>query len=232
MSPDERISIGTPDIDLGSLSSGSGYDARLTYSNTFPYRGPLSPTSFFNPDSPQYKNMFKPVVAYNEGNMNLWNVRPAKGSLDATSGLYWPWQVLSTGNNEDIWLDVAPTFIRRSTLASRHSWLAASTRSLIQKPRVGDSRGRQIVLNPSSRLNQNIPNSGLPLVPTSPNITPVIGVTPPLGMPIGRYTQTMRLIEDTGGTGPGSGASDESPFAGLHDFGNAGSSRIVQRPDL
>lgn len=210
VSPDEKISIGTPNIDLGSLASGSGYDARLTYSNTFPYRGPLSPTSFFNPDSPQYKNMFKPVIAYNEGNVNLWNVRVAKGSLDATSGLYWPWQVLSSGNNDDVWLDAATDL--HSSLDSHYApFLAGGVNTVFtQKPRVGDSQGRQIVLNPSSRLNQNIPGSGLPLVPASPNITPVIGVTPPLGMPSGRYTQTMRLIEDTGGTGPGAGASDES----------------------
>lgn len=209
VSPDERIVIGTPNVDLGSLSGGSGYDARLTYSNAFPYRT-LSPASFFNPTAVEYKNMFKPFVAYNEGNVNLWNVRLAKGTLDTTGGLYWPWEVLSAGNNEDIWLDAAADV--HTNIDSRFApTLGGGVNTVfVQKPRVGDSQGRQILVNPTSRLNPNIPASGTSLLPTNPNAPTIISATPPLGMPIGRYSQLMRLVEDTRGTGPAGGANDES----------------------
>ena len=208
VSPDEKIIIGTPNVDLGSLSSGAGYDARLTYSNSFPYRT-LSPTSFFNPNSPQYQNMFKPFTAYNAGNVNLWNVRLAKGTFDATGGLYWPWEMLSNGNNQDVWLDAATDV--HSNIDSRFSpILGGGVNSIFsQKPRVGDTSSRQILVNPSSRLNPNILNAGNPLSPLNPNASPVIGVTPPLGMPIGRYSQLMRLVEDTGGPSA-TGVNDES----------------------
>lgn len=212
VSPDERITIGTPNVDLGSLSAGAGYDSRLTYSAAFPYRT-LSPTTFFNPydtnPATNYSKMFKPFTAFNEGNMNLWNVRLAKGTRE-TSGLYWPWQVSSTGNNEDIWLDSATDV--HSILDGRFApTLAPGVNTVFaQKPRVGDSIGKQIKINPTSRLNPNLPGAGFPLVAGPVNVEPTIGVTPPLGMPVGRYSQLMRLIEDTGGTGPVAGASDES----------------------
>ena len=210
VSPDERITIGTPNVDLGSLASGAGYDARLTYSNTFPYRT-LSPATFFNPYGPEYTKMFKPFTAFNEGNVNLWNVRVAKGTYDTTGGgLYWPWQVLSGGNNADIWLDAATDV--HSTLDRRFApeFAPGFNPIIAQKPRVGDSIGHPILVNPSSRLNPNLPNPGFPLIPGNANLPPTISVTPPLGTPVGRYSQLMRLVEDTGGTGPGIGAYDES----------------------
>lgn len=208
VSPDEKIVIGTPNVDLGSLAGGAGYDARLTYSPTFPYRA-LSPATFFNPYGPEYAKMFKPFTAFNEGNVNLWNVRVAKGTYDVTGGLYWPWQVLSGGNNADVWIDSAADV--HSTLGSTFApeFAPGFNPVFAQKPRVGDSIGRQIVINPTSRLNSNIPGAGFPLIAGNANLTPTISVTPPWGTPVGRYSQLMRLIEDTGGTGLGI-ANDES----------------------
>ena len=210
VSPDERIVIGTPNVDLGSLASGAGYDARLTYSNTFPYRT-LSPATFFNPYGPEYTKMFKPFTAFNEGNVNLFNVRVAKGTYDTTGGgLYWPWQVLSGGNNADIWLDSATDV--HSSLDRRFApeFAPGFNQVFAAKARVGDSIGHPILVNPSSRLNPNLPNPGFPLIPGNANLPPTISVTPPFGTPVGRYSQLMRLVEDTGGIGPGIGSSDES----------------------
>lgn len=209
VSPDEKITIGTPNVDLGSLSAGAGYDTRLTYSPTFPYRT-LSPTTFFSPYQAEYSNMFKPFSAYNDGNVNLWNVRLAKGTYDVTGGLYWPWEVKSGGNNDDIWLDSAADV--QSNIDGRFSPVLGGGVNTIfaAKPRVGDSSGKQIFVNPSSRINSNLPGSGFPLVPNNANSPTIVSVTPPLGTPIGKYSQLMRLVEDTQGTGPAIGANDES----------------------
>ena len=209
VSPDERITIGTPNVDLGSLAAGAGYDARLTYSATFPYRA-LSASTFFNPYGPEYTKMFKPFTAFNEGNVNLWNVRVAKGTYDIGPGLYWPWQVLSGGNNADIWIDAATDV--HSNIDGRFApeFAPGFNNVFAQKARVGDSIGHQIKVNPSSRVNPNLPGSGFPLIAGNANLEPTISVTPPLGTPIGRYSQLMRLVEDTGGSGPVAGRSDES----------------------
>ena len=208
VSPDEKITVGTPNVDLGSLASGAGYDARLTYSPTFPYRA-LSPSTFFNPYDPVYSKMFKPFTAFNEGNVNLYNVRLAKGSYDVTPGLYWPWQILSGGNNADIWIDSAADAQSNIDGNFAPEFAPGFNPVFAQKARVGDSRGRQIKVNPSARINPNILGSGFPLIPGSTNVEPTITVTPPLGMPIGRYSQLMRLVEDTGGPS-GFGPGDQS----------------------
>lgn len=198
VSPDERIVIGTPSVDLGSLAGGAGYDTGLTYSpGTAPYRV-LNPTALFNPDS--YSNMFKSFTAFNEGNVNLWNVRLAKGTV--ASGTYWPWMVLSQSGNDDIWLDSATDV--HSDLDSRFApeFAPGVNTVIVQKPRVTDTTGRQLKVNPTSRLNPNIPGSGTLLLPAAPQYSrdPRISVTPPLGTPVGRYSQIMRLLEDTAAT--------------------------------
>ncbi len=214
VSPDERIEVGSPNVDLGSLAGGAGYDARLAYSNTFPYRT-LSPATFFSPYDPAYTNMFKPFTAFNEGNVNLFNVRLAKGSYDVTGGLYWPWQVLSGGNNADVWIDAATDVHSNLDRRFAPEFAPGFNPIVVQKPRVGDSRGRQVKVNPTARVNPNLPGSGFPLIPGNANLEPTISVTPPFGMPIGRYSQLMRLVEDTGGSGPGIGIADESLSIGF-----------------
>ena len=153
--------------------------------------------------------MFKPFTAFNEGNVNLWNVRLAKGTYDITGGLYWPWQVLSGGNNADIWIDAATDV--HSTVDGRFAPTFAPGFNPVfaQKSRVGDSIGHSIFINPTSRVNPNLAGSGFSLIPGNSNLDLTISVTPPIGMPIGRYSQLMRLIEDTG-SGPGYAYGDES----------------------
>jgi hypothetical protein len=205
VSPDEKIVVGTPTVDLGSLSSGAGYDTGLTYNTVRPYRV-LSPTSLFNPDAPNYVRMFKPFTVFNEGNVNLLNVRVAKGTAELNgsfSGIsnYWPWQIGSQTNNEQVWLDSSTDL--HSDIDTRFAPQLGSSGLnfvVVQKPRVGDARGRQLRVNPSSRLNPFIPNSGQLLDPSvigqSRNRDPLIAVTVPLGTPVGRYSQTIQVIED------------------------------------
>lgn len=224
VSPDERIFIGNPNIDLGSLSGGVGYDPNLNYLNAWPYRT-LNSTTNFNPYLPTYQQLFKPMQIFNDGNVNLWNVRLAKGSFDTTNSLYYPWQILSQGNRDDVWLD--GTTDLHSDLDSRFAPITGpGTNSvIIQKPRVGDVNGRQLRLNPTSRLNPNLPNSGLLLIPgqAALNRDARVAVSVPFGMPVGRYSQIMRVIEDTGVnrnlTGPT--ANDESISLGYTTSGTA-----------
>jgi len=234
VSPDQKIVIGNPNIDLGSLAGGVGYDSRLTYGSVRPYRT-LSPATYFNPyfdpsnpTNPGYSTLFKPVQIFNEGNVNLWNVRLAKGTLDLTSGLYWPWQILSQNNRDEVWLDGATDL--HSDIDARFAPFINSTNNniIVQKPRVGDTAGRQLRVNPTSRLNPNIPNSGTQLLPPLGGIDSLnrdarVAVSIPFGTPVGRYSQLMRVIEDTGvtGLGSGTGALDESISLGYSASGTA-----------
>lgn len=224
VAPDTKISIGTPNVELGSLSAGSGYDTRLTYSPTAPYRT-INLASVFNPSAPEYADMFKPFVAYNEGNVNLLNVRLAKGTAEVAGGSitrYWPWQVLGLGNNDQVWLDSATDV--HTDLDTRFAPDLNGTGLnfvVVQKPRVGDKRGRQLEVNPSSRLNPNLPGAGGLLQPAFPTLKrdARIAVTPPIGTPVGRYSQTMRLTEDLGQVGIG-GFNDESLSLGYTTSGS------------
>ena len=224
VAPDTKIIIGTPNVELGSLAAGAGYDTRLTYSATAPYRT-LNLASVFNPSAVEYRDMFKPFVAYNEGNVNLLNVRLAKGTAEVVGGAitrYWPWQLLSLGNNDQIWLDSATDV--HSDLDTRFApELNGSGLNyvVVQKPRVGDKRGRELKVNPSSRINPNLPGSGGLLQPLLGTLSrdARIGVTPPIGTPVGRYSQTMRLIEDLGQGGIG-GFNDESISLGYTASGS------------
>ena len=230
VAPDTKIVIGTPNVELGSLAAGAGYDTRLTYTAAAPYRT-LNLASVFNPSSVEYGEMFKPFVAYNEGNVNLLNVRLAKGTAEVGgAGItrYWPWQVLSLGNNDQVWLDSATD--AHSELDSHFApELNGSGLNyvVVQKPRVGDKRGRQLQVNPSARLNPNLTAVGpfaLPgglLQPGFPTLArdARIAITPPIGTPVGRYVQTMRLTEDIGQAGIG-GFNDEAISLGYTASGS------------
>jgi hypothetical protein len=223
VSPDERIVIGNPNVDLGSLSGGVGYDSALTYSNTFPYRN-LSPATAFNPYG-GFQPLFKPLQIFNDGNVNLWNVRLAKGAFDTVNSLFFPWQILSQGNRDEVWLD--GTTDLHSDLDSRFAIFgpSATNNVIVQKPRVGDVNGRQLRLNPTSRLNPNLPQSGQLLIPGRADINrdARVAVSIPFGMPVGRYSQLMRVIEDTGANRNLTGASvaDEAIALGYTTTGTA-----------
>ncbi len=230
VAPDTKISIGTPNVELGSLAAGAGYDTRLTYTAAAPYRT-LNLASVFNPSSAQYGEMFKPFTAYNEGNVNLLNVRLAKGTAEVAGGSitrYWPWQVLSLGNNDQVWLDAA-TDVHSDLDTHFAPELNGSGLNyvVIQKPRVGDKRGRQLKVNPSARLNPNLTavgpfaSPGGLLQPGFPSLArdARIAITPPIGTPVGRYVQTMRLTEDLGQLGVG-GFNDEAISLGYTASGS------------
>ncbi len=196
---DERLVVTTPTLDLGSLAAGTGYDASLAYMATAPYRTVGSGT-VYNPWAGPYSTLFKPFTALNDGNVNLLNVRVAKGSNDAN--LRYPWQIPSVLNDDnsawldaslDLWSDLDRTFAPQ--------WGAGRNQVIAPKPRVGDLQGRTIQANPVPRQNINLLDATggqdlSPVVAGLPTRDPRIGVTIPLGFPVGPYVQTIRLIED------------------------------------
>ena len=191
---DERLTVTTPTVDLGALAGGTGYDSDLDYSA--PNRG-LSPTAIVNPYTGVYVNMFKPFSVLNEGNVNLLNVRIAKGSGTTSGGstVLFPWQITSSVVDNSIWLDAATDLWSDidKTFAPRIS--GTEVPIVVQKARVGDAAGRALRVNPRSRISGELLNPDPAAL--SLDRDPRVGVSIPFGMPVGKYSQIMRVIEDS-----------------------------------
>lgn len=184
---DERIVVTTPVVDATSLAPGTGFDPTLPGSATSTFR------PWPNDATNQFAVLFKEFQAFNEGNVNELNVRLAKAT--EFNGTTTPWAVPAPANHELAWLD-----------AGYHVWtnfdypngFNLTSTILLQKPRVGDRSGIEFNMNPTRRYN---PNTGALEGPLFPGLDqslakPKVGVTIPLGAPVGTYIQTMRLVED------------------------------------
>jgi hypothetical protein len=187
--PDRRLSVGTPTIDLGSLATGAGYDPLL----------PAAASSSFGPwDAPKtapnglWSGLFAPLSVFNEGNMNLLNVRLAKGTNQGLS--YSSWPIVADANDELAWLDSA---FDVWTDFDKNAKFNLGYPAIIQKARVGDRQTTSLSPNPVRRSNPAIGTVDGSLLPNPSPANPRIGVTVPLGFPSGTYKQTMRVIEDS-----------------------------------
>lgn len=200
---DERVMVGTPTVDLGSLPEGGGFNGGLLF-------GPLQPwipATVFSPWNPVYNSglskMFEPFQVYNSGNVNLLNVRVSK-ELDTYRGgsrLFRPLELYSPGLHELSWLD--GSLHLHSNLDPRFSstWLTGidpEARNILQKARPGDVAATQLSVNPRSRINPNLRGSGSYLM--DPNVIPpgdpFVGVTAPIGTPVGDYIRRIWAFED------------------------------------
>jgi hypothetical protein len=204
---DERLTIGTPTVDLGSLPAGGGFNGGAGF-------GPLQPwigTSAFSPWNAAYNaglmKMFDSFEVHNTGNVNLLNVRVAKELDEFNLGarMYRPVELFAPGLHELSWLDASLHMY--SDLDPRFSatFLAGfdpEGRNILQKARPGDVAPTQLSVNPRSRINPNLRGSGAFLMPTGaiPPGDPKIGVTAPLGTPVGDYFRRIFAIEDILGT--------------------------------
>ncbi|MDR3690287.1 MAG: hypothetical protein P4L46_12975 [Fimbriimonas sp.] len=198
---DEKIAITTPTIDLGTLPAGAGYS-------------PLRPGTTNSPFSPwggPDKGMFQPFVVENRGNVNLLNLRVAKG---ANLNGYNPWGFFSPLNDSlgfldgsvDLWSDIDTTFAPSGTSSATPYPVA------LQKARITSVAPSQLSVNPVRLANANLGTNG-----TSPTLgagfpdvlntlvsggslvfppgPPHIGVSVPLGMPVGPYSNTVEVFE-------------------------------------
>ncbi|HRF60415.1 MAG TPA: PQQ-binding-like beta-propeller repeat protein [Fimbriimonadaceae bacterium] len=193
---DERMTIGTPTVDLGSLPMGGGFL-------------PIAPFNLISPFTPwgsTYETFFQRFSVFNEGNVNMLNVRLAKATdrLQGLGRFYNSIRLGGPGLHELAWLD-APLHLY-SDLDPRFAPAAFNGRVVFQKARPGST---------ASRLNINpirLPNANLGVTPTAldplllpgpllpivnfPLGDPKVGVTAPIGTPVGSYVQDMWVIED------------------------------------
>lgn len=186
----EQIALVTPTIDLGSIAQGSGI---------FPNAGGVTAASVYGfPGLTE-----QPVIALNQGNVNLYNVRLAKAT-NTTAADYLAWPVFAKDNEATasldgemyVWSTLDPTFSPTKSLLARGEVFS-------MKPRPGDGQGTRIITNPVRRNNPNLGILGTdanallnPVAFPPANSDPEVSVTPPIGFPNGVYSQTMRLIED------------------------------------
>ncbi len=204
---DERLTIGTPTVDLGSMPAGGGFNGGLGF-------GPLQPwilTTLFSPWNNTYNQglmkMFEEFQVFNSGNVNLLNVRVAKefDEFQLALRVYRPVELFAPGLHELSWLDASLHMY--SDLDPRFSatgltGIDPQARNILQKARPGDIASTQLSVNPRSRINPNLRGSGNFLMnPTVvPPDDPKIGVTSPIGTPVGDYFRRIFAIEDVLGT--------------------------------
>jgi hypothetical protein len=181
---DEKIAVGRTELDLGSLAQGTGF-------------APLAPwlgASPFSPWSGPYQVLFKEFRVYNEGNVNMLDLRVAKAT--DTGGGQTSWGLGASANNDAGWIDTM--FNLWSDIDSRFALnnLAGNNRVLLQKARVGDRNATELFTNPIRRDNPNLGVIASALLPSPVPAPPRLAVTIPIGTPVGTYINTIRVIED------------------------------------
>lgn len=188
---DERVIVSTPTIDLGPLAPGTGFSA-LAAGGQWPWLG----ASPYNPNNGFYTPSFQTFRVFNDGNVNLVNLRLAKATRDGVAGTTVPWGLFATSNHERAWLDTEVNLW--SDLDAGRAFHGIS-QFISQKPRVGDRSATEFLLNPRVRANENLNvlegyfyNTG-----SVPPISPRVSISVPIGFPSGSYSNYMRVIEDT-----------------------------------
>lgn len=186
---DERIVIDTPVVDLGSLAQGTGY-------------APAAPGvdgDAFDPFGGAFQNLYKPFVIRNEGNVNLLNLRIAKGTNTGGAGSIQSWGLFAPANHERSWLDTR--FSLWSDIDAVYALqYGGANNPLLQKPRPGDRSGSTFTASTTRRENAYLDVNQGKINPAYPEPAPArVGVTIPIGTPVGTYITTMRVIEDFNG---------------------------------
>ena len=216
VAPDERLSVTTPTVDLGSLPGGAGYTTAFQLGTQIS-QTQASPNNMFQPwGTGNYTSIFKPFGVQNEGNVNLLSLRLAK--VANFNGTATNFTVPSSDVDMSAYLDA--TFDVWSTLDTAFSpGPDKQQRVFLQKARVQDRIPTSLVPNPVKRANQNLNVTGTKVVNgvTIPDVLnpamvngsllfdptkypqPVIGVSVPIGFPVGKYAtvpNSVRVFED------------------------------------
>ncbi|MFM9872081.1 MAG: PQQ-binding-like beta-propeller repeat protein [Fimbriimonadaceae bacterium] len=200
---DENISTQTKTVDLGSLPAGGGFYDSIAGQPSYPTAAgafaPFNP-GFLNINSPQ----FQQVTGFNEGNVNLLNVRVSRrvGELSGINQVERPLELYSPSQHELAWLDAsAALYSDLDPLLSPtfRTGLDANGNIFLQKPRPGDPAPSRLSTNPRRRQNSNLNTvSGSLIANTAlfPGGDPYVGVAAPLGTPVGSYVRQIYLFED------------------------------------
>ncbi len=177
---DERLSTTSPTVDLGPIPQGGiylpGQDPR---SNPFL----MNDATFGSAGS--YTRTF---TVWNEGNVNLLNVRVGKDIQNDSRA-----RVLGSPSlNFNAWMDTVRHL--HSDLDESLTPVAYNRKRIVQKSRVGDGVPTRLRLAPPRRGNVNlgVADSGFP-----PIDDPKLTVSVPIGTPVGKYRQDIYAFEDT-----------------------------------
>lgn len=142
--------------------------------------------------------MFKPFVVRNEGNVNLLNLRLAK-SYQIGANPRQPWGVSAPANHERSWLDTEWNLWSDIDSTFALNALDGSNNVLLQKARVGDRAATELTTNPIRRTNANLGVAQSTLLAAPTPAPPRVGVSIPIGSPVGAYSSILRVIEDSVG---------------------------------
>lgn len=192
---DEKFFVGTPTVDLGTLPTGTGF--RTEPGDPFPWSG----GTLYGPNSNPYDQIFKTFTVFNEGNVNLTNLRLAKAYFDPIAAVNLPWGMFSPANHERSWLDTTRDLWSDIDVKFAPQNPPYGNNVILQKPRVDDRSPTSLLVNPRRRTNENLNAVESYLFPTSgpgavlPN-PPRVSATVPIGFPIGTYSSLLRVIED------------------------------------
>lgn len=212
---DERLRITTPTVDLGSLPAGTGYSPRELrpgyLSGMVPSFDPASPLAnsrdFMHPwNGSAFEGAFKKFGVVNEGNVNLLNLRAATASnINLPTTL--PLSIDPTGNDPLSWLN--GLFNIHTDLDYRYSPgpNGANRPVALQKARVTDRLPTSLSANAQRRQNSNLGtvdsllNTVADPVGTGglrfPKRSPMVGVSVPIGFPVGKYATRLVIFEDS-----------------------------------
>lgn len=230
VAPDERLSMATPTVDLASMPGGAGYNGGAVIPGPFGGRAPMDPNnaaSAFRPwrgEDPnlvpgpnnEFFQQFESFGVLNEGNVNMLNVRVAKAFDETTTGanrVFRPLELFAPGLHELAWLDGAlhmhtsldPLYSNTGPGtggANARANIDVEGRMILQKARPGDLVPTRLSVNPSRRPNANLGATGGNLL--DPVLfragDPKIGVSAPIGTPVGEYIRDIFVFEDSIGT--------------------------------
>jgi len=175
---DERLLVGTPTVDLGSIPGGGGL-------------GPYPWNAGYAIGNPVFgANFFQRFSVFNDGNVNLLNVRAAHEveANPAASAL------LSNNGHDASWLDARSNLITDLDPSQIPGWHPATV--ALQKPRVGDGAPTRLRVNPTRRANAVLGVTDAPLNPAAAQEDPKVAVAPPIGAPTGAFNHNLYIYED------------------------------------
>ncbi|HWD39680.1 MAG TPA: hypothetical protein VG944_12585, partial [Fimbriimonas sp.] len=205
--PHYAFGVTTPNVDLGSVASGTLYDP-LNPLGQDPVTGAASPWQG------GWRSFYKDFGVENDSNVNLLNLRVALAS-NVDTGQVLPWSASAGANDVQAWLDesvsIASNVTSKFAPPNPNKTTAPQNNVFSQKPRVADNAPSYLTLNPSPRPNANL-GVGPGAPPINPNfpgsVSPMVGLSVPLGFPIGQYSSLLRVIDDTPISGGGNSRNE------------------------